>query len=133
MNYEVLEQCVGYLKSERNKLFEKIKIFDLPNGEKIFVYKKIGSVKKEAALDGCRIGAGIDDGIESIKLSPNHTYLFFTGHFAIQDKIWKDYEKGVMYIVQIENTIHESYLDIHNLPKSGSSFCSLDGFNLDVS
>jgi len=37
-----------------------------------------------------------------------------------------------MYLVQIENTIHESYLDVHNLPKSGSSFCSLNGLNLDV-
>jgi 4-amino-4-deoxy-L-arabinose transferase-like glycosyltransferase len=131
-NYKTLEQVTGFLESNRNKMFEKIKEFTLPDGEKVSVYKRIGTFEQETSTEGCKIGAGIEDGIETIKLTPNHTYLFFTGHFAIQDKIWRDYERGVMYLVQIENTVHESYLDVHNLPKSGSSFCSINGLSLDV-
>jgi len=131
-NYKTLEQVTGFLESNRNKMFEKIKEFTLPDEEKVSVYKRIGTFEQETSTEGCKIGVGIEDGIETIKLTPNHTYLFFTGHFAIQDKIWRDYERGVMYLVQIENTIHESYLDVHNLPRSGSSFCSINGLNLDV-
>ncbi len=131
-NYKTLEQVTRFLESNRNKMFEKIKEFTLPDGEKVSVYKRIGTFEQETSTEGCKVGAGVEDGIETIKLTPNHTYLFFTGHFAIQDKIWRDYERGVMYLVQIENTVHESYLDVHNLPKSGSSFCSINGLNLDV-
>jgi 4-amino-4-deoxy-L-arabinose transferase-like glycosyltransferase len=131
-NYKALEQLTRFLESDRNKMFEKIKDFILPDGESVSIYRKLGTFEKETSTEGCRVGVGIEDGIETIKLTPNHTYLFFTGHFAIQDKVKRDYERGVMYLVQIENTVHESYLDIHNLPKSGSSFCSLEGLNLDV-
>lgn len=143
-NYSVLKQVNEYLQ-QGNSMFEKIKDFEIYKDsdnsvfikkpdEIVSVYrKKPSSMKKEESTEGCKVGAGIDDGVETIKLSPNHTYVFFTGHFAIQDKIWRDYEKGVMYVVQIENTVHESSLDVHNLPKSGSSYCSILGLNQDFS
>jgi len=143
-NYSVLKQVNEYLQQD-NSIFEKIKDFEIYKDsdnsvfikkpdEIVSVYrKKPSSMKKEESTEGCKVGAGIDDGVETIKLSSNHTYVFFTGHFAIQDKIWRDYEKGVMYVVQIENTVHESSLDIHNLPKSGSSYCSILGLNQDFS
>jgi len=139
-NYSVLKQVDEYLQ-QSNSIFEKIKDFEIykDSDNSVFIKKpdeivsvyrrKPSSVNKEESTEGCKVGAGIDDGIETIKLSPNHTYVFFTGHFAIQDKIWRDYEKGVMYVVQIENTVHESSLDVHNLPKSGSSYCSILGLN----
>jgi len=143
-NYLALKQTTEYLNSERS-MFEKIKEFRVyknndkspfklnPN-ETISVYKRKPSfIREDKPVDGCRFGAGINDGVETIKLSKDYTYVFYTGHFAIQDKVWKNYEKGVMYVVQIENTIHESLLDVHNLPKSGSSFCSFKGLNHDLS
>ena len=143
-NYSVLKQINEYLQQD-NSMFEKIKDFEIyrDSDNSVFIKKpdeivsvyrrKSSSMKKEESTEGCKVGAGVDDGVETIKLSPNHTYVFFTGHFAIQDKIWRDYEKGVMYVVQIENTIHESSLDIHNLPKSGSSYCSILGLNQNFS
>ena len=143
-NYSVLKQVNEYLQ-QGNSMFEKIKDFEIykDSDNSVFIKKpdeivsvyrrKSSSMKKEESTEGCKVGAGIDDGIETIKLSPHHTYVFFTGHFAIQDKIWRDYEKGVMYVVQIENTVHESSLDVHNLPKSGSSYCSILGLNQDFS
>lgn len=143
-NYLALNQVTEYL-NDTDSMFEKInefKVFkdddkspfNLSPSETISIYKiKPSFYREETSVDGCRFGAGIEDGIETIKLSKNHTYVFYTGHFAIQDKVWKAYEKGVMYVVQIENTIHESMLDVHNLPKSGSSFCSIGGLNLDFS
>jgi len=132
-NYQALKQCSDYLESSGNNLFDKIKTFDLPDGGKVFIYKIKDSISAAETLDGCKIGAGIDDGVETFKLTPNHTYVMFTGHFAIQDKVKKEYEPGVMYLVQVENTVHESMLDIYNLPKSGSSFCSIKGLDLDFS
>lgn len=142
-NYLALKQATEYLNSDRS-VFEKIKEFrvfkdsnkspfNLNPDETISIYKRKSSfIREDKPVDGCRFGAGINDGVETIKLSKDHTYVFYTGHFAIQDKVWKNYEKGVMYVVQIENTIHESLLDVHNLPKSGSSFCSIKGLNHDL-
>ncbi|MBP7785931.1 glycosyltransferase family 39 protein [Patescibacteria group bacterium] len=132
-NYQALKQCSLYLESKNNDLFDRVKTINLPDGQKLFVYKIKDSIVSVEAMDGCKIGAGVDDGVETFKLTPNHTYTMFTGHFAIQDKIKVDYEPGVIYLVQVENTIHESMLDIYNLPKSGSSFCSIEGTEIDFS
>jgi 4-amino-4-deoxy-L-arabinose transferase-like glycosyltransferase len=131
-NYKALTQCIGYLNSDNNKLFNEIKVFPLPNGEKIKIYKRSNFSENKDITDACKSDAGIVSGVESIKLIPGYTYTMFTGHFAIEDKISRDYEKGVIYILQIENTVHESVLEIHNLPKSGSSLCSQKGLGLDL-
>lgn len=131
-NYKALIQCIDYLNSDNNKLFKEIKVFQLPNEEKIKVYKRINFSENKDITDGCKVDAGVIDGVESIKLIPGYTYTMFTGHFAIEDKVLRDYEKGVIYILQIENTVHESVLDIYNLPKSGSSLCSQKGLGIDT-
>lgn len=143
-NYSALKQATEYLE-KNDDMFVEVRDFSIDKSKKklsfklspdetITVYKKrSSSTLTEVPVDGCKFGAGMDDGIETINLSPNHTYVFYTGHFAIQDKIWRDYKKGVLYVVQIENTVHESLLDVHNLPKSGSSFCSMEGLNKDFS
>jgi len=141
-NFYALKQATEYLQQNDDvfmklkdfNIYKKRKVspFDTNSDETVTVYKRNNTLDKDKTLtEGCKFGAGIEDGVETIKLSPNHTYVFYTGHFAIQDKIWRDYEKGVMYVVQIENTVHESSLDIHNLPKSGSSYCSILGLNQD--
>ena len=143
-NYRVLKQATGYLEKNDDVFVElrdfnlhknrKVSSFDFSSDERITIYKrKTISDKDETSVEGCKFGAGIEDGVETIKLSPNHTYVFYTGHFAIQDKISRDYKRGVSYIVQIENTVHQSLLDVHNLPKSGSSFCNYEGLNRDFS
>lgn len=131
-NYEALVQCVEYLNSVRNKTFKKIDTFYLPDGDYVDIYKRMNYSQVPVLLNGCKSSAGIEDGVESIQLVPNHTYIFYTGHFAIQDKIRRNYEKGVIYIVQIENTVHKSILDINNLPKSGSPMCVREGTGLNL-
>jgi len=131
-NYVALTQCIDYLNSDRNKLYEKINTFLLPDGNKVDIFKRIGYLEVPIGAEECKTTAGIYDGRETIQLKPNLTYIFYTGHFAIQDKIKRDYEEGVMYLLQIENTIHESVLEIENLPKSGSALCIRTGIGFDL-
>ncbi len=131
-NFAALKQMVDYLNSPRNAYFEEIKLYTMPDGLNIRIYKRLGVEQKFIASGECIENAGFVDGVESIKLEPNHTYVFYTGHFAIQDKIKRDYTPGILYVVQIENTIHTSILNVHNLPKPGSSLCSRPGLNSDL-
>jgi len=134
-NYAVLVQMIEYLTSKRNYVFAPIKRFDLPDSTSLVIYKRVVGVDGEVTMlqtDECTNTAGFQDGTESIKLVPNHTYMVFTGHFAIQDKINMAFEEGILYVVQIENVVHESILDVHNLPTNGATLCSRDGLGLNV-
>jgi hypothetical protein len=131
-NYVVLVQLTNYLASEDNTMFDVAEEFELPNKDIVTVYRRKGIAPEEADVGECSSRAGAEDGVESFHLTPNTTYVLFTGHFAIQDKYSADYEPGVLHIVQIENTVHESVLEIHNLPKAGSTMCARKGLNLDL-
>jgi 4-amino-4-deoxy-L-arabinose transferase-like glycosyltransferase len=131
-NYQALIQCIDYLKSDRDRLFKEIKAFPLPNRGQISVYKRVNYLENLDVTDGCRQDAGLIDGVETIKLRPNYTYTMFTGHFAIDDIISRDYQKGVIYVLQIENIDQEGILDIRNLPKSGSALCVERGLGIDT-
>ena len=131
-NYAALRQIVDYLASDRNSYFVQVNDYTMPGGLNIKIYKRAGLEQTFIKSGECIDKAGFVDGIESIKLEPNHTYVMFTGHFAIQDKLRREFEDGNLYILQLENTIHESILDVHNLPKSGSSLCSRAGIGLDI-
>lgn len=134
-NYAVLVQMIEYLTSKRNYVFAPVKRFELPDNTALVVYKRVvgsdGDVI-DLPTNECTSSAGFQDGIESVKLKPNHTYMIFTGHFAIQDVVDMQFSGGVLYVVQIENTIHESILDIHNLPTNGATLCSREGLGLDI-
>jgi hypothetical protein len=114
-NYKALAQCIDYLNSDRNKLFAKIKTYILPNKDELSIFKWTGYVQRKPIAEGCKECA-----------------VMYTGHFAIQDKISRDYQKGVLYVLQVENTVHESMVEIRNLPRSGSSLCSISGLGLDL-
>ncbi|MEK7595488.1 MAG: glycosyltransferase family 39 protein [Patescibacteria group bacterium] len=123
-NYQTLNQVLGYLSSLENTKFEAIKFFNSPDGNVVHVFKRkvLGGVQNESCIQS----AGFYDGIESIKLEKNTTYLFYTGHFAI-DKISRDYQEGVLYILQLENVEHQSVLDVYNLPHRGATLCKKNG------
>jgi hypothetical protein len=131
-NYQALAQCIDYLRSDRDRLFKEIKVFPLPKGDQMSVYKRVNYLENVDITDGCRQDAGLVDGVEMIQLRPNYTYTMYTGHFAIDDKVSRDYQKGVIYILQIENIDQEGVLDIHNLPKSGSALCVRKGLGFDT-
>lgn len=131
-NYQALKQLSEYLTSNRNILYTLVKEFDFPESIKVYVYKRVGLEQTFVQPGECTSKAGFLDGIETIKLVPETTYIFFTGHFAIQDKILRNFAPGVIYIVQIENSVHTSTLDVHNLPRSGSSMCARSGLGLDL-
>ena len=131
-NYTALVQAIDFLKSDLNNLFEPIKEFTLPNGDIVTIYRRFGIAPQEVRVGGCVSSAGAIDGVEAIKLTPNTTYIFFTGHFSVQDKYTAFDEPGVLQIRQIENTVRESVLEIHNLPKSGSTLCAREGLGLDL-
>jgi 4-amino-4-deoxy-L-arabinose transferase-like glycosyltransferase len=132
-NYDVLKQMIFFLTSDENRLFDPVKRFELPNGDAVVVYRRNRDLEETTLLEDntCVDNAGFADGVESIKLEPEKTYVFFTGHFAVED-IKVDFEEGVLNILQVENTVHESVLDVHALPHTGSSMCKRPGLGLDV-
>lgn len=135
-NFSVLTQLSQYFTSSRNTQFVAIKSFTLPDNTVLEVYKRLGvdeSTPTERQGNYCIQNAGFGDGVETIKLKENHSYIFYTGHFAIQSLIKKDYTPGVLYIVQIENIPHTSLLDIHNLPSRGTTMCVFENLGVDVS
>ncbi len=132
-NFAALRQMSEYLRSGRNVNYQNIKTFEFPDGTEVSVFKRRGVEQKFVMPGECSDKAGFLDGIETLKLIPDTTYILFTGHFALQDKILRDFEAGTLYVIQIENAIHNSLLDVHNLPRSGSSLCVRTGLGLDVS
>jgi hypothetical protein len=132
-NYAALTQMSDYLRSGRDINFQKVKSYTFPDGTLVDIFKRNG-VTQEFIMPGeCGDRAGFLDGIETLKLVPDNTYVLFTGHFALQDKVLRNYEQGVLYVLQIENALNSTYLDVHNLPRSGSTICVRHGLGLDVS
>ena len=83
-------------------------------------------------IEYCIEKSGQNDGLETIKLEKNFTYVLSTGHFSL-DKYKYDFIEGNIYIVQLENRNHESLLNVYNLPLAGSSLCARKGINLNLS
>jgi len=150
-NYEVLAQMIEYLNSSRNKAFVVVKNFSLPDGSDLNIYRradfKSGNPNNDNSnhevetpikeiggqpIEYCIEKSGQDDGLETIKLEKNFTYVLSTGHFAL-DKYKYDFIEGNIYIVQLENRNHESLLNVYNLPLAGSSLCARKGINLNLS
>lgn len=133
-NYSVLKQMNTFMLSRKNIYYEKIKSFDMPDSSQVHVFKKLpdGKTLTYQINTVCKSDAGIDTGIETIKLVPNHTYVFFTGHYAF-DKYIGNFEEGLLYIVQIENIPHQSNFDVYNLPHTGTGMCIYDDLDIDLS
>ena len=134
-NFKVLQQMNMYMMSRKNTHFELIKSFDLPDNTQIHIYKRLpkGQEITYQVNMTCKTDAGAGDGIESIQLTPNHTYVFYTGHFAILDLMKGDYKPDNIYTVQIENIPHRSILDVYNLPTGGTGMCEYDDLEIDLS
>ena len=132
-NYAVLEQMTKYFLSRRNIHYELVKTYDLPDGYQLRVFKKLpeGKTIENNINVSCKDDAGVGDGIETISLKRNHTYVFYTGHFAV-DNFTRDFEPGTIYIVQIENIPHESSLDVYNLPQVGTGMCTFDDLDVEI-
>lgn len=148
-NYDLLVQLIDYFGSYRNQTFIFIREFKLPDGNYLRVFKRNQPGVEIKVYDPfgdpsqpnssfttntvqCKESAGKDDGIETIKLSPYHTYVFYTGHFGVNGFV-KDYESGILYILKLENIPHTSNLDVYNLPHNGVSMCDFPNLNVDVS
>lgn len=131
-NYTALKQCVDYITSIRDRLFKELKVFISPDGNTYAVYKRVNYLENTDLTDGCIQDAGAVDGVEVIQLRPGYTYTLSTGHFALDDIISKDYQKGVINIVQIEDVNQQGSLTINNLPKSGSALCTKGGLGFDT-
>ncbi len=132
-NYAVLDQMTKYFLSRRNAYYEQVKTFELPDGYTLKVFKRLppGQKLDYTVSAQCKSDAGLDDGIETIQLRRNHTYVFYTGHYGL-DRTVKAFEEGTIYIVQIENIPHESNLDVYNLPHVGTGMCIFDTIDIDL-
>ncbi len=135
-NYAVLTQMTSYFLSNRNNNYELVKTFELPDASTLRIFKKLPEgVKPRANLNTkmiCKNDAGKNTGIEQIKLEQNHSYIFYTGNFQV-DKINGEYAKDNLFILQIENIPHQSRLDVFGLPHVGTSMCTFDNLDIDVS
>ena len=80
----------------------------------------------------CISNAGFGDGIETIQLQENHTYVFYTGHFAVYDFIDEKMEEGILKVLRIENIPHTSLLEVHSLPIGGAGMCVYPRLNVNI-
>jgi hypothetical protein len=132
-NYAVLKQMADYFLSNRNRTYEEIKSYELPDGYNLKIFKRLppGKELDYRITAQCIPDAGKGDGIETISLKRNHTYVFYTGHFSVGE-FQRNFVEGNLYIAEIENLPHESNLDVYNLPHSGTSMCIFSGNNVDL-
>lgn len=133
-NYAVLKQMSDYMLSRKNIYYEDIQTFNLPDGTWVKVFKKLpeGQTLQRNVNVTCKSDAGKDTGVEPIQLTPNHTYVFYTGHYAV-DKLYGEYKPDQLYVVQIENIPHSSILNVYNLPHVGAGLCEYDDLDIDLS
>jgi len=137
-NHAVLEQMIDYFRSGRGKAYGFIKEFELPDGSSMRIYKKgvANQIEEkpeaQSSKEFCIPNAGLGDGIETIQLQENHTYVFYTGHFAIYDFIDEKMEEGILKVLRIENIPHTSLLEVHSLPIGGAGMCVYPRLNVNI-